>query len=178
MDLHELERFLLAARERTCLGQGHRLPPERSGAVEIVYREGGLTYRDSYFGQSRLVGQEVVRRAGLVVWAMSYLITIEALPPVGEELAPFLQRAQQARYRERRLLGPYEFTERTMYYEDRNDGGLDLFQGETVVTYRPWGNESPSRTNDIRGAQSRPVPEALPQQQVVFRMPYCGGLVR
>lgn len=151
MDLHELERFLLAARERTCLGQGHRLPPERPGAVEVVYREGGLVYRDSYFGQSRLVGQELVRRAGVVVWGMSYLIAIEASLPAGDELAPFLQRAQLARYHERRLLGPYVVEEHSLRYEDRSEGGLDLFQGETVVRY----NGTP-----------------------IFRMPYCGGLVR
>ena len=150
MDLHELERFLLAARERTCLGQGHRLPPERPGAVEIVYREGGLAYRDSYFGQKRLIGQEVVRRAGTVVWGMNYLVFLEPLPAGSEELGPFLQRAQQARYRERRLLGPYRFQERTMRYEDESEGSLDLFHGETVVYY---------------------------QQQPLFRMPYRGGLV-
>jgi hypothetical protein len=151
MDLLELERFLLAARERSALGQGHRLPPERPGAVEIVYREGGLAYRDSYFGRSQLVGQEVVRRAGTVAWAMNYLIVIELPPAVEEELAPFLQRAQLSRYRERRLLGPYTFQERTLRYEDRTEGALDLFQGETVVLF----NGSP-----------------------IFRMPYGGGLVR
>jgi hypothetical protein len=151
MDLDQLERFLLTARERASLGKGHRPPSERPGAVEMVFREGGLTYRDSYFGQSRLVGQEVVRRAGLVVWAMNYLILIESSPIVGEELAPFLQRAQLTRYRERRLLGPYLFEERSLRYEDHTEGGLDLFQGETVVTHH---------------------------QQPIFRMPYGGGWVR
>lgn len=151
MDLDQLERFLLAARERTTLGKGNRQPPERPGAVEIVFREGGLTYRDSYFGQSRLVGQEVVRRAGIVVWAMSYFILIESPAGGGEELASFLQRAQLSRYRERRLLGPYHVEERAYRYEDHTTGGLDLFQGETVVTHH---------------------------QQPVLRMPYLGGWVR
>jgi hypothetical protein len=151
MDLHELERFLLAARERSTLGQGHRLPPERPGAVEVVYREGGLTYRDSYFGQSCLVGQEVVRRAGTVVWAMNYLIVLDPFPVDGDELAPFLQRAQLSRYRERQLLGPYTFQERTLRYEDCTEGGLDLFRGETVI---------------------------YSHQQPIFRMPYSGALVR
>lgn len=151
MDSDQLEHFLLAARERSTLGKGHRMPPERPGAVEIVFREGGLTYRDSYFGQSRLVGQEIVRRAGLVVWAMNYLVVFESPSPAGEELAPFLQRAQLSRYRDRRLLGPYHFEERSLRYEDQTVGKLDLFQGETVVYY---------------------------QQQPIFRMPYGGGLVR
>jgi hypothetical protein len=151
MDLDQLERFLLAARERTSLGKGHRMPPERPGAVEIVFREGGLTYRDSYFGQSRLIGQEVVRRAGLAVWAMNYLVVIESSSSAGEELAPFLQRAQLARYRDRRLLGPYHFEERGLQYKDHTEGSLDLFQGETIVTQHA---------------------------QPIFRMPYNGGLVR
>ena len=151
MDLEQLERFLLTARERTTLGKGHRPPPERPGAVELVFREGGLTYRDSYFGQSRLVGQEVVRRAGLAVWAMNYLVVIEPSEIAGEELASFLQRAQLTRYRDRRLLGPYRFEERALRYQDHTEGGLDLFRGETVVTH---------------------------QQQPILRMPYGGGWIR
>ncbi len=151
MDLGELERFIILAREHTCLGRSRRLPPERPGAVEIVYREEALSYRDSYFGQSRLIGQEVVRRAGTVVWGMNYLILIRDLPMPGEELAAFLQRAQLERYRERRLLGPHRFQERNLRYEDRNEGDLAHFQGETLVFYR---------------------------QEELFRMHYCGGLVR
>lgn len=151
MDLRELERFIVAARERTCLGKGQRLPPERPGAVELVYREGGLTYRDSYFGQKRLFGQEVVRRAGTVVWAMNYAIELLPTSRSAEELASFLQRAQLARYRERRLLGPHIFQERNLRYEDQNVGELDLFHGEVVI-------------HD--------------DEQAIFRMPYHGGLVR
>jgi len=150
MDIEQLERFLLTARERTCLGKGQRPPPERPGAVEIVFREGGLTYRDSYFGRNRLIGQEVVRRASRVVWAMNYIVLIESPSPIGDELALFLQRAQLARYRERQLLGPYRFEERSLRYEDHTEGNLDLFQGETVVYH---------------------------DQQSIFRMPYRGGLL-
>ncbi len=151
MDLGELERFILAARERTCLGQGRRLPPERASAVEIVYREGGLVYRDSYFGQSRLIGQEIVRRAGVAVWGMSYLVVVRERRLEGEELAAFLQRAQLARYREHRLLGDYSFHERSLHYEDRNEGDLSLFQGQVLVHC---------------------------QDDELFRMHYCGGLIR
>jgi hypothetical protein len=151
MDLRELERFIIVAREHTALGQSRRLPPERASAVEIVYREGGLVYRDSYFGQSRLIGQEIVRRAGVVVWGMNYLVVVRERPLEGEELAAFLQRAQLARYRERRLLGPHTFQERNLRYEDRNEGDLGLFQGEVLVHY---------------------------QDEELFRMHYCGGLIR
>lgn len=150
IDLRELERFIIAARERTALGQGRRVPPERPGAVEIVYREGGLSYRDSYFGQSQILGQEVVRRAGLPVWVMNYRIVVRDLGKSGEELAAFLQRAQQARYRDRHLLGEYVFQERDLRYVDRSEGSLDLFQGETLV---------------------------LRRERELFCMHYCGGLV-
>ena len=121
--------------------------------------------------------------SGLVVWAMNYMIIISPLPVVGEELAPFLQRAQLARYRERNLLGPYHFAERSLHYQDRGEGGLDLFQGETVISYSGSGNENVNRPNEIRPndvqkAVSSPLPERLSQQQPIFRMSYCGGLVR
>lgn len=151
MDLRNLERFIIVARERTTLGQGRRPPAERPGAMELVYREGGLIYRDSYFGRTRLIGQEIVRRAGEVVWGMNYLIIIQDVPLPGEELAAFLQRAQLARYRERRLLGPHTFQERDLCYEDHNEGQLDLFHGTVRVTY---------------------------QEEEVFRTEYRGGLVR
>jgi len=151
MDLRELESFLIVAREHVARGQGRRPSPERPGAVEILYREGGLTYRDSYFGQNRLLGQEIVRRAGTVVWGMNYLIVIGTLPLPGEELAAFLQRTQLARYRERSLLEPYETRERHLRYVDRNEGDLEQFQGETQVLYR---------------------------DEVVYHMHYFGGRLR
>ncbi len=151
MDLRELERFILVAREHTCLGQGHRLPPERPGAVEIVYREGGLTYRDSYFGRIRVIGQEIVRHAGNAIWGMNYLIVTHELPIPSEELAAFLQRAQLARYRERRLLGPHIVQERHLRYEDHNEGNLERFTGLIRVLY---GEEE------------------------IYRMDYAGGLIR
>jgi hypothetical protein len=136
MDLQELERFIVVAREHTALGKGRRPPPERPGAMEIVYREGGLVYRDSYFGGNRLIGQEIVRRAGTVVWGMSYLMVIHELPLAGSEVAGFMQRARLARYREHRLLGSYDFQERGLHYKDRNEGDLHLFHGETQILYR------------------------------------------
>jgi len=151
IDLQELERFIVAAREHTALGQGRRVPPERPGAVEIVYREGGLSYRDSYFGQSLILGQEVVRRAGLPVWVMNYRIVVRDMGRGSEELAAFLQHAQQARYRDRHLLGDYHYQERDLRYVDHSEGGLDLFQGETQV---------------------------LRREKELFSMHYCGGLVR
>lgn len=151
MDLQVLEQFIIAAREHTLRGQARRLPPERPGAVEIVYREGGLTYRDSYFGQSALLGQEVVRRAGTVIWGMHYWIHIQDLPLPGEEVVAFLQRAQQARYRDRRLLGAFDYQERSLRYQDRNEGRLDRFRGESLVYHRDG---------------------------VIFRMRYEGGTIR
>jgi len=151
MDLRELERFVVVARERACLGQGHRLTPERPGAVEMVYREGGLTYRDSYFGRGKLIGQEIVRRAGAAVWGMNYLIVSHGFPLPSAELAAFLQRAQLARYRERRLLGPHLVQERDLRYEDQNEGDMELFRGQIRVLY---------------------------QGQEVYRMEYSGGVIR
>jgi hypothetical protein len=136
MDQRELERFLVVAREHTALGKGRRPPPERPGAMELVYREGGLVYRDSYFGGNRLIGQEIVRRAGTVVWGMNYLMVIHELPISGSDLAGFMQRARLARYREHRLLGPHDFQERDLHYQDRNEGDLGLFHGETKILYR------------------------------------------
>ncbi|MBN1484102.1 MAG: hypothetical protein JXA37_05220 [Chloroflexia bacterium] len=151
MKLEELERFIIAARENVARGQARRVPPERSGAAEILYREGGLTYRDSYFGQGRLLGQEIVRRAGTVVWGMNYWIVLADLPLPGGELASFLQRAQLERYRQRRLLGSYSWQERLLRYEDHNEGDLDKFQGDVHIFY---------------------------QDRSVYHMRYCGGRLR
>ncbi len=151
MDPRELERFIIIARERTAQGQARRSSPERPGAVEIIYREGSLTYRDSYFGGSRLIGQEIVRRAGQAVWGMNYLILIRSSPLPSEELAAFVQRAQLARYRERRLLGPHEVQERSLRYLDQNEGTIRRFWGKVEVFYR---------------------------EQVLLEMLYHGGLVQ
>jgi hypothetical protein len=151
VNLQTLEHFIIAAREHTIRGQSRRVPPERPGAVEVVYREGGLTYRDSYFGQSHLLGQEIVRRAGSVVWGMHYWIYVLDLPLPGDEVAAFLQRAQQARYRDRRLLGPFDYQERSLRYQDQNEGKLDQFRGEVLIYH---------------------------QDQIIFRMRYEGGTIR
>jgi hypothetical protein len=72
VDLQELEGFVVRAKRVTYVGGGEGIEASRPGAHDLAYEEDGWKYRDSYFGGTDFVGQEVVWNQGEPVWAMNY----------------------------------------------------------------------------------------------------------
>ena len=65
--------FIDRAGKATYAGQGKEVgKPERPGFTEFEYTEGYFSYRDSYVGDNRSRGMEVVRHKDIPIWASTY----------------------------------------------------------------------------------------------------------
>jgi hypothetical protein len=68
-----LAAFLSKTLEKTWAGGGSKLKKtQRPGFEELVYTEGDLSYRDSYTGNLRSHGTEVIRYKNKIIRAVSY----------------------------------------------------------------------------------------------------------
>ena len=90
----ELAEFLIKAKKNTYAssGEGGERKLENGGR-ELIYKEGGYKYVDTYFGFDPFIGQEVVSKDGKVIWVMDYwgLIRDNAVDP--KEVYKFLKKA-------------------------------------------------------------------------------------
>ncbi|MEJ2019377.1 MAG: DUF5680 domain-containing protein [Maritimibacter sp.] len=106
------------------------MEPSRKGAFDLTYAEGDFTYRDSYFGGTDFVGQEVVWRGDEPVWAMNYYGRVLASDVFdGATGAEVIRAALSAMYQEGRFLGGFDFSHEGYIYEDRSSGAVGQFTG-------------------------------------------------
>lgn len=134
MDLAELNAFILAAKRATYVGGGILAEPSRMGSNDLAFASGPWRYRDSYFGGTDFIGQEVVWRSEEPVWALNYY---------GYILRPDLIDARQAgetikaglsgMYLEGRFLGRFEWSGPHGTYRDISSGGVEHFLGREVI---------------------------------------------
>ena len=69
----QLYNFIDKAGKATYAGQGKEAEkPERPGFTEFEYTDADFSYRDSYAGETRSRGMEIVRYKGKPVWASAY----------------------------------------------------------------------------------------------------------
>jgi hypothetical protein len=134
MDLDALNRFIVAAKSGTYVGNGSRAEPSRLGSHDLVFSDGALSYRDSYFGGTDFIGQEVVWRGNLPVWAMSYYGYISRADLIDPARAgATIKAALHAMYGEGRFLGGFEWSGPHGEYRDRSSGDLTHFRGRECV---------------------------------------------
>jgi hypothetical protein len=67
-----LEGFVVRAKAACYAGDGAGTSPSRTGSHDLGYAEADWSYRDSYFGATDFIGQEVVWCGTAPVWAMNY----------------------------------------------------------------------------------------------------------
>ena len=74
IDSAALAGFLLRAKRATYAAQGDdaTVTPLLPGSRQLEYREGGLFYRDVYFGVAAFAGLETVHEANVPRWSMAY----------------------------------------------------------------------------------------------------------
>lgn len=134
MDLDALARFIVAAKRATYIGDGRRTTPSRSGAQDLVFEQGPYAYRDSYFGGTDFLGQEVVWLDGTPVWAMNYYGCVTRPDLIdGPRSAAILKAALSEMYAEGRFLGGYRWTGPTGSYVDRSEGDVAHFHGREHI---------------------------------------------
>src|SRR4051812_11653391 len=121
MDLRALDTFIVSAKSATYVGSGKPAEPSRRGSHDLVFAEGPFTYRDSYFGGTDFLGQEVVWMDDVPVWAMSYYgYILDADRIDAARAGATIRAALQAMYRGGRFLGGFEWSGPHGVYGDRS----------------------------------------------------------
>jgi hypothetical protein len=139
MDLDALTRFIVAAKRVTYIGSGEPATPSRRGAHDLVHEEGAWTYRDSYFGGTDFLGQEVVWLESEPLWAMNYYGYILRPDLIdGPRSALTLKAALSQMYAEGRFLGGFDWTGPHGTYVDRSEGDVAHFRGRSTSTSAVW----------------------------------------
>ena len=103
---------------------------------ELIYSEGDLRYRDTHYGYSRFIGEEVVWLAGDPIWSLNYyggLLADACADP--KKLYDFLRRAMRRISPERPYRGPASYSEAEYAYSDRHTGSLEAFHGEESILF-------------------------------------------
>jgi hypothetical protein len=134
MDAHDLEAFIVAAKRATYVGRGEPAEPSRIGSHDLTFTQGPFRYRDSYFGGTDFLGQEVVWREQEPIWAMSYygyIIRTELLDSA--KAGATIRGALSAMYQEGRFLGSFEWIGPHGVYRDRSTGGVAHFHGRETI---------------------------------------------
>lgn len=135
MDIIELNRFIVAAKQGCYVGGGERAAPSRTGSHDLVWSDGDWHYRDSYFGGTDFIGQETVWRGDMPVWAMNYYGFIIRLDLIdGTRAGETIKAALSAMYGEGRFLGGFSWLGPHGRYEDRSEGDVEQFFGREAIS--------------------------------------------
>ena len=152
----DLAAFLVAAKRSTHAsdGNGSAVATAPTGARQREYRAGHFAYRDVHFGLARFTGQETVALDDRVIWSMVYCGGVA--PDVTDEAAIALIHSclRQALYiveADRPFRGPRAFGRDGLRYLDDNEGDIASFRGTERITR---------------------------DGVLVYRLEYCGGLIR
>ena len=124
----------MKAKAACYIGGGAKVTPSRTGARDLTFSEGNFSYRDSYFGGTDFVGQEVVWQGAIPVWAMNYygrILRDDLLN--GERSGAILKAALSALYRQGRFLGGFSHHMDGFDYRDESAGDWRSFVGRETI---------------------------------------------
>jgi len=152
MDFDDLTAFIVVAKRATYVGDGKPAPASRAGAHDLTFEQGAFAYRDSYFGGTNFVGQEVVWRTGEPVWAMNYYGHITRADLIDARRAgATIKAALSALYGEGRFLGGFHWRGPHGQYVDSSEGDAAHFHGREHIL-----------VDDVEA----------------YALDYCGGLIK
>ena len=128
--------FLIRAKKATYVGGGAKASASRTGAHDLTYEEGEWSYRDSYFGGTDFIGQEVVWHKAVPIWSMcyyGYILRADLIMPT--QAGSIIKRALSQPQAQGRLLDNLTFETDNFKYEIVSEGEVAHFKGrETIRT--------------------------------------------
>jgi Domain of unknown function (DUF5680) len=131
---NDLEQFVVRAKLATYVGDGVIANPSRLGSHDLEYANGSWSYRDSYFGGTDFLGQEVVWLDGTPIWAMNYYGRVVRLDLIdGERAGRTIKAALSGMYKEDRFLGGFEWSGPYGRYVDTSIGDVTEFHGREAI---------------------------------------------
>ena len=135
MDLQALNTFVVAAKRASYVGNGERAESSRAGSHDLTFSDGTFCYRDSYFGGTDFIGQEIVWEKDVPVWAMSYygyIVRPDLIDAI--RAGATIKGALGTMYQAGRFLGGFEWTGAYGTYRDTSTGDVAHFKGRETIT--------------------------------------------
>ncbi len=128
----DIIKFLLVAKKATYAGGGKETTPSRVNSHDLVYKEGELTYYDTYLGKNKFAGEEAVWIGDKPYWSMNYFGQV-----FGEHWnGDFFKAALSHVPENMPFRGPEYYTEGDYAYICDVEGNFECFTGEEVVTFK------------------------------------------
>lgn len=126
--------FLIKAKRATYAGKGAETSSSRIESHDLIYRDGEMTYYDTYLGGEKFAGEEALWIADKPYWAMNYIGRVTGENFSGDFLkAALLQVPFEMPYR-----GPVAYSDRDYSYECSVQGGFDWFQGKETICFKGY----------------------------------------
>ncbi|HZQ29868.1 MAG TPA: DUF5680 domain-containing protein [Patescibacteria group bacterium] len=130
--------FINKAGKATWAGDGKEIEAERKDFHEFEYKEGKFYYRDSYVGNFKSRGMEVVRHNDKPVWSALYgggMIT--GKEDIADHTFNFLKKAMSADEENfQSFRGPHSFTYGDWKYSYAQEGAVEEFSGYEKIYYK------------------------------------------
>jgi transcriptional regulator with XRE-family HTH domain len=120
-----LAKFLVTAKQHTYAGKGRETKNSRPNSHDLLYREGGYLYLDTYLGGECFAGEEAVWLAEKPVYAMNYCGQVLSGRFSGDFLKAALYRVPE----DKPFRGPEWFQDSGCLYRCSCEGDLRWFQG-------------------------------------------------
>jgi hypothetical protein len=135
LDLNLLHRFAITAKRACYIGGGDPTEASRTGSHDLAYAESDWLYRDSYFGGTDFVGQEVIWYCHVPVWAMNYygyILRPDLITSMqaGETLKAALSHPDS----QARLLDNFEVEGLHGHFCITSQGAVDHFSGRESIS--------------------------------------------
>lgn len=134
--LEQLAEFLNKANKNTYAAGGVKSSPTRLGSEDFEYKEGSLTYHDTYFGSRNFIGEEVIYEDDKPIWGANYYGYIQDLNFNPKQVYSFLKEALMQEYDNIiPVRGPSSFKSSEFEYRNEVKGDLVNFEGKEQILY-------------------------------------------
>lgn len=131
-DNDELIKFLILAKKKTYAGNKKEQElSSRPKSHDLIFEDGNYKYFDSYFGGEKFIGEEVLFKDNIPVWAMNYC---------GNELndnfsSHFLKQALSNVPTDNPFRGPEIFKDGDYLYICKTIGDFTCFEGKEEIYF-------------------------------------------
>lgn len=136
---NDLYKFLIEAKKQTYANKNiKKVISSRNGSFDYEYRDGKMTYHDTYFGGTKFIGEEIVYNSdNSPIWGMNYYgVTLNE--NLNEEMLDNALRPALMNVGEDNILpirGPKEYMNNGYRYTFEVNGNLDCFDGIETIYY-------------------------------------------
>ncbi|WP_084766829.1 DUF5680 domain-containing protein [Clostridium nigeriense] len=130
----DLTDFLVEAKKNTYASSTKKEKPTRPNSKDYAYKKYNYYYHDSYLGNNKFIGEELVWKDEKIYWGMNYkgeLLVDEA--PNG--FSNFLKKSLQNVSEKSPFRGPKYFEDGAFTYKCTWEGCTDSFNGIESISH-------------------------------------------